>query len=417
MGVTMHHENARVFMALCDAARIRVLELLRGGEKCAADLLERTGIGQSTLSHHMKILVESGIVTARKAGKWTYYSLCESGGRYAAGLLRLLTSTDETIKKRIPHLNNKNEPRRPSSMKPFTIVVDTGCDLPAAYIREHGIEVLPIPFTLNEKEYKDGYWGEISEKDFYNALRNGGVAKTSQINPNAYVEVFTEYAKQDREALFIILSGGLSACYQSALIALEDVQGTYPDCRLYPVDSIGATSINAILAMLAVRKRGEGLSAAETAAWLEERKQYIFGLFTVDDLMYLHRGGRLSTLSAIGGAILGVKPILNIGSEGKLALKDKARGRKASMELLVSQMKRSVSPDTVLDTVFINHTDCEEDARRLAEMVKAAFNVRQLNIIMISPVIGAHVGPGTLAILFEADMSRDEYEAKFYGGK
>jgi DegV family protein with EDD domain len=302
-------------------------------------------------------------------------------------------------------------------MKPFTIVIDTSCELPPGFAEEHGIEVMPIPFMLDEVEHKDGYWQEISDKEFYDALRKGKTARTSQINPDAYVKVFTEYAKAGKDALFIVLSSGLSATHQSSLIALDEIKETYPDSNIYPVDGLSATALNTLLTMLAVRKRDEGLSAAETAAWLEKKRHNILGFFTVDDLMYLHRGGRLSKLSAIGGSLLGIKPVLNIQPDGTLALKEKVRGRDAAFKLMVNQVKRSVNPDTMLDTLFITHTDCYSDAAKLAEIVKAEINVKNVEVIMMCPVIGAHLGPGAVTLVFEGDITRHEYEGKYYGGK
>ena len=299
-------------------------------------------------------------------------------------------------------------------MKPFTIVVDTSCDLSPEYLKLHDIKVIPIPFTLDDAEHNTGNWQGVSEKDFYNALRNGGLAKTSQINPSTFADSFIEYAKQGKDVLYIILSGGLSSTYQSSLMALEEIKESYPDCAIYPVDSISATSLNGMLALLAVKKREEGFSSKETAAWLEEKKHSYFGFFTVDDLMYLHRGGRLSKLSAIGGSILSVKPVLNLQPDGTLAVKGKARGRLPALKMMIKCLKQSIKPNKVLDTVFIAHTDCESDALTLAEMVKAEVKVRQVEVMMMGPVIGAHVGPGTVAMTFEADITRNEYENKSY---
>jgi len=298
----------------------------------------------------------------------------------------------------------------------FTIVVDTSSDLSPEYIAEHDIKVLPIPFYLNDVEHSMGSWQNISGKDFYTALKNGSAARTSQINPDTFVGAFTEYAEQGKDALFLILSSGLSSTYQNAMFALNDVKEVYPDCELYPIDSVGATSINGLLTMLIVNKRAEGLSARETAVWLEEKKKSVLGFFTVDDLMFLHRGGRLSKLSAIGGSMLGIKPLLNIGPAGTLALKDKARGRDAALKQMVGQLQRSISPGTKLDIVFISHTDSEADALKLAGMVKAAVSVNEVTVMMMGPVVGAHVGPGAVTLVFEGDMTREEFENKFYGG-
>jgi len=130
--------------------------------------------------------------------------------------------------------------------------------------------------------------------------------------------------------------------------------------------------------------------------------------------MYLHRGGRLSKLSAVGGSLLGIKPVLGINPDGSLGLKEKVRGRDAALKFLVSQMERTVAPGKVIEKLLIPHTDCEEDAQKLANMVKEKFDVRQLDIMLMGPVIGAHVGPGTVALVYEADMTREEFEKKYY---
>ena len=300
-------------------------------------------------------------------------------------------------------------------MDSFTILVDSNCDLPPEYIKEYGIEVMPMPFELDGVTHSQGYWQEISAEDYYDALRNGGVAKTSQINQWSLVTAFSEYAASGRSLLFIVLSGGLSATYQSAVVALEEVKETYPGCDIFIVDSITATAGHGLLAVLAAKKRGEGLSAGETAAWLEEKKHSCIGLFTVDDLMYLHRGGRLSRLSAVAGSLLGIKPILNVAPDGSLALKDKVRGRKAALRLMVKQLKQSLAPgNDRLDTVMITHTDCLEDARTLAGMLGEEISARRVEIMMMGPVIGAHLGPGAVTLIFEADITREEYEKRFY---
>ncbi|MCL2108082.1 MAG: metalloregulator ArsR/SmtB family transcription factor [Oscillospiraceae bacterium] len=421
------YESTRVFSAFCDETRLKVLELLRGGEKCANVLLEQVSIRQSTLSHHMKILVESGVVRARRAGKRTYYAISESGAEYAEYLLKKLTNTINTqpfqtslVTQNIS-INQNYTIKDGVKMNPintnnesFAIMADTSCDLPAEILAEYGIERVPITYELDGAPHNGGYWQEISGKDFYDTLRQGGVAKTAQINPEVFVEVFTNHAKQGKGLIFIILSSGLSGTYQSAQIALTQVRETYPDCRIFPIDSISASIGLGLLAILAGKKRAAGVSVEETAAFLEEKKHSCFGLFTVDDLMYLHRGGRLSKLSAVAGSVLKVKPILNLAPDGTLAVKDKARGRKASMETLAAQFKRSIKPGAVLDTVLVTHTDCESEAAALAEMLKANADIKQVELMLMGPIIGAHLGPGALIILFEAGMSRGEYEGRFY---
>ena len=302
-------------------------------------------------------------------------------------------------------------------MSSFTILVDTNSDLPQEYMEQHGIEVIPIPFHIDGQQHSGGRWQEITDKEFYKALHDGSVAGTALITPAAYVDVFSEYAEQEKPLLVITLSSGLSGTYQNSVIALEDVRNRYPGCEIYSVDSINAAGGAGLIAMLAVNKRAEGLSAGETATWLEAKKHSCFALFTVDDLMYLHRGGRLSKLSAVAGSIIGIKPLLNVAPDGTLKLKDKARGRKNSLSTLFKQMKRSLNPGTSLDTVIISHSDCLEDAETLAGQISSSLDVQSVIVTMMGPVIGAHVGPGCVALFFEADMSREDYEKEFYSKK
>ena len=299
-------------------------------------------------------------------------------------------------------------------MNPFKIMIDTNCDYTQDFIDEHDLDVIPIPFHLNGKQHDDGRWQEISDKEYYDALSAGGVAGTALTNQEAYVQVFSEYAKRGEPLLALILSSGLSASYQNSVMALEDVREQFPGCDIHTVDSSTAAGGSTLVALLAIKKRSEGMSAAETAKWLDEKKHSCISLFTVNDLMYLHRGGRLSKLSAVAGSIIGVKPLLNVAPDGTLKLKDKVRGRRGALETLVSQMKRSLNPGTALDSIVISHSYCEEDAETVAKMIRASIDVKEIYIIMMGPVIGAHVGPGTVALFFEGDMTRSEYEAKYY---
>ncbi|MCL2151954.1 MAG: DegV family protein [Oscillospiraceae bacterium] len=300
-------------------------------------------------------------------------------------------------------------------MRPFTIMIDTGADLPQEYIDEHGIATIPIPFNLDGVQHSDGRWQKISAQEFYDALRDGSVAGTALINPESFVSVFTDYAVRGEQLLVITLSGGLSGTYQNSVIALAEVKEKCPDCRICSVDSVNAAGGAGLVAALAVKKRSEGLSLEETAKWLEEKTQSCLALFTVSDLMYLHRGGRLSKVQAIAGSIIGIKPLLNVAPDGSLKLKDKVRGRKAAIKTLFSQLTRSLNNSTSLDTVIISHSNCLEDAQSLATLIKSSVGAREIHLVMMGPVIGTHVGPGCVALFFESDMSRSEYEAKFYG--
>ena len=302
-------------------------------------------------------------------------------------------------------------------MSKFTILVDTSYDLPQEYIDEHELQIIPIPFHLNGVTHENGRWQEISDIEFYKTLADGGVAGTTLINPETFTQKFTEYAKNGEEVLVILLSSGLSGTAQNGVMALNEIKETYPDCKISVVDGLNAAGGTGLVTALAVKKRAEGLSAEETKKWLEEKRHSCLSLFTVDDLMYLHRGGRLSKLQAVAGSIIGIKPLLNVHPDGTLKLKDKARGRKAALETLVNQMERSLHPDTKLDTIIISHSNCLEDAEKVANMIKAKREVKDIYLVMMGPVIGAHVGPGCIALFFEADMDRPTYEDKFYSKK
>ena len=302
-------------------------------------------------------------------------------------------------------------------MSSFTIMTDTNSDLPQEYIDEHGILTIPIPFHINGVQHSDGRWQDISDKEFYAALGSGSSSGTAQINPEAYSQVFFEYADRDESLLIILLSSGLSPSYHNAVVALDEVKEQRPGCDIHIVDSLNAAGGSALVTTLAVKKRSEGLSAGETATWLDETKHSCLSLFTVNDLMYLHRGGRLSKLQAVAGSIIGIKPLLNVAPDGTLKLKDKARGRKSALRTLANQMMRSLNPGTSLNTVIISHSDCYEDAEALVKEIKTLVNIRDIHVVMMGPVIGTHVGPGCIALFFQADMTRSEYEAKYYGRK
>jgi DegV family protein with EDD domain len=302
-------------------------------------------------------------------------------------------------------------------MSSYTILVDTSYDLPQEFLDTHGIKLIPIPFHLDGVTHEDGRWKDISDEGFYNALASGGVAGTTLINPDTFEKAFTEYAERDEEVLVILLSSGLSGTAQNAVLALQEVRETYPNCKIHVVDSLNAAGGVGLVTYLAVKKRDEGMSAADLAKWLEEKRHSCLSLFTVDDLMYLHRGGRLSKIQAIAGSLIGIKPLLNVHPDGTLKLKDKARGRKGALDTLVSQMMRSLDPNSKLDTVIISHSNCLEDAEKLSAMIKQVVDVKDIMLVMMGPVIGSHVGPGCIALFFEADMDRPTYEGKFYSKK
>ena len=299
-------------------------------------------------------------------------------------------------------------------MSSFSILVDTNTDLPQEYFEKHDIMIIPIAFHLDGKMHSSGDWKEITAEDFYKALRAGSTAGTALANQDAFADIFSRYASESGSLLVITLSSELSGTYQNALLALNDINEQYPNASIHVVDSINAAGGAGVLTALAVEKRAEGFTASETALWLEEKKHSCMALFTVDDLMHLHRGGRLSRLSAIAGSIIGIKPLLNVAPDGSLKLKDKVRGRSSAISTLFSQMQRTINPGSKPGKLIISHTDCIDDAEKLAEMIRNAYDLEEITICMMGPIIGTHVGPSSIALFYESDMTRLEYESKFY---
>jgi len=298
-------------------------------------------------------------------------------------------------------------------MGEFTIMIDTGCDISDSYIKENNLAVMPISFQLDGASHDQGGWQELTSTEFYNKLRSGSTTSTTLINPERFKEKFKEYAEKGESLLYISLSSALSGTYQNSILALDEVREEYPNCNICCVDSINASAGIWTIVLLAVKKRKEGAALEDTAKYLEEKKNSCFALFTVDDLHHLHRGGRVSKLQAVAGSMLGVKPLLHVSPIGKLEKTGKARGRKGALTDLVNQMKDALDSNTKsVESVIIGHGDCEDDAKATLELVKEVYGVEESHIVTIGPVIGAHSGPGTIALFFEGDMNRETYVAK-----
>ena len=282
----------------------------------------------------------------------------------------------------------------------FVLLTDSSADLSAEMVRELDIQVLPLTFTLNETNYCN--YPDNRDMDphlFYEKLRAGEVATTAAVNMAQYTEMLEPLLQAGQDVLVLAFSSGLSATFQSSRLAVEELLEKYPGRRLYTVDTLCASMGQGLLVYLAARKRQEGASIEEVRDWAEANKQSICHKFTVDDLHFLKRGGRISTTTAMVGSMLNIKPVLHVDKEGRLVSIAKARGRQASLKALVDQMEQTAI-DPHSQTVFISHGDCLEDAQTVAQMVRERFGVRNIWINYIGPVIGAHSGPGTLALFY-----------------
>lgn len=282
----------------------------------------------------------------------------------------------------------------------YVILTDSSCDLPAELAQELELTVLPLTLTLGGREYAN-YLDEreIGFGDFYSRIRQGEVAVTAAANLVAYLSLMEPILQSGKDILMMVFSSGLSSTYQVALLAAEELSPRYPQRKILTVDTLCASMGQGLLVYLAARQRAEGRSIEEVRDWAEREKYHLCHWFTVDDLMYLKRGGRLSAATALVGTALGIKPVLHVDNEGHLINVGKVRGRRASLTALVDRMAElAVEPQG--QTVFISHGDCLEDAKAVEQMVRQRFGVKQVVISYVGPVIGAHSGPGTLALFF-----------------
>ncbi|WP_295629418.1 DegV family protein [uncultured Intestinimonas sp.] len=285
-------------------------------------------------------------------------------------------------------------------MSDFVIVTDSSADLPADLVRELGVEVLPLSFTIQGKTYRNYPDGrEMAPGAFYQLLRSGGMATTSAVNVADYTAALEPLLQEGKDVLLLVFSSGLSATYQSSVIAVEELREKYPDRKLFTVDTLCASLGQGLLVWHAVEQKRKGASIEAVRDWVEENKLHLCHWFTVDDLHFLKRGGRISAATAVVGSMLSIKPVLHVDDEGHLINVAKARGRNASLTALVDHMEQTAI-DPAGQTIFISHGDCLADAQKVADEVRRRMGVKDIVINHVGPVIGAHSGPGTVALFF-----------------
>lgn len=288
-------------------------------------------------------------------------------------------------------------------MKEFVIVTDTTTDLPRDYVEKHHLYMMSLPYTLEGTSYT---WEKpMPVKDFYDKMRAGSLPTTSQANPEEAALLYESILKDnDVDILHIAFSSGLSGSFNSCRITSADVCEKYPDHRIVVVDSLAATLGQGLLVYKAVQLKEAGKSLDEVAAWVEENKYHLVHNFTVDDLFHLHRGGRLSKTAAIVGTMINLKPVLHVDDEGHLVMLSKVRGRKKSLIGLVDCMEKQLGDwKDKNDIIFISHGDCPEDAQFVADLIKERFGYENFMIDYIGATIGAHSGPGTVALFYLGD--------------
>ncbi|MBM6870711.1 DegV family protein [Pseudoflavonifractor phocaeensis] len=285
-------------------------------------------------------------------------------------------------------------------MSEYVIVTDSAADLSQELVQEMGVEVLPLSFVVGEQTYHNYPDNrEMDPKAFYRHLREGGMATTSAVNVSQYTACLEPLLQAGKDVLILAFSSGLSTTYQSSAIAVNDLKEQYPDRKIYTVDTLCASLGQGLLVWHAVRRQKMGATIEEVRDWAEANKLHLCHWFTVDDLHFLKRGGRVSAATAVVGTMLAIKPVLHVDNEGHLINMAKARGRSGSLKALVDHMAQTVTrPEE--QVVFISHGDCLEDAHKVGEMVQQRLGVRQVVYNTIGPVIGAHAGPGTVALFF-----------------
>ncbi len=285
-------------------------------------------------------------------------------------------------------------------MAEYQIVTDSTTDISLEMIAELGVHVIPLCYIMEGKTLHNiPGGGELDEHTFYEKLRGGETSTTAQINTEEFLQQFTPILEAGKDVLYLAFSSGLSGTCQSAMIAKQELQEKFPDRRVEVFDTLCASMGEGLLVYHAAKLQKAGKDLDEVLSWLQENVLHLCHWFTVDDLNHLKRGGRVSAATALVGTMLGIKPVLHVDNEGHLINISKVRGRKQSLDALVKKMEETaIEPGG--QTVFISHGDCLEDAQYVAEQIREKMGTADIRINFIGPVIGAHSGPGTVALFF-----------------
>lgn len=283
-------------------------------------------------------------------------------------------------------------------MSEFVILTDTACDISSELLKKWEVQEIDLTFHF-EDDHVEHKGREIAIQDFYNKMREGSIAKTAAINPDTFATAFEEQLAKRKDILYIGFSSGLSTTFNSSYIAATELKEKYPDRKIVVIDSLCASAGQGLCVYLAAQKRNSGVTLEEVAEYIEDIKLNICHWFTVDDLTYLKRGGRVSPTVAFVGSVLSIKPILHVDNEGRLVSVSKSRGRKSSLSAIVDRYEE-LSDTSKSDTIFISHADALEDAKYLRDLLESRYGCKVEVIADIGPIIGAHSGPGTIALFF-----------------
>ena len=282
----------------------------------------------------------------------------------------------------------------------YRITTDSTCDMPEEFYKEHDIPYVGLCYQIEGKEYREGQEGAMSLHEFYEKLRAGIPSTTVQVNAYEFIQFAEPFLQAGEDVLHLCFSSGLSGTYASCVQGAQELQEKYPARTIRVVDSLAASMGEGLLLYYAEENRKAGMSLEDNVKWLEDNRLHLCHWFTFNDLMHLHRGGRVSKASAIFGSLLGIKPVLHVDDEGHLILMSKSRGRLASIEALAAKMKETANADVADQMIFISHGDCKEEAEKLRDIVQRTTGAHRFLIHDIGTVIGSHSGPGTLALFF-----------------
>lgn len=285
-------------------------------------------------------------------------------------------------------------------MNDYVILTDSSADLDQKMVADLGLEVLPLTFLVEEKSYHDFPDGrEMNPRDFYQKVRDGAMPTTNAVNVGQATDAIEPLLKAGKDVLFLAFSSGLSTTYNSIKIAGEELSEQYRSRKVYVVDTLCASLGQGLLVWHAVQHKRAGESIEQVRDWVEENKLHLCHWFTVNDLMHLKRGGRVSAATALVGTMLSIKPVLHVDNDGHLINVSKARGRKSSLDALAAKVGE-LAVDPAEQTMFLSHSDCLEDAQYVADQIKARYGTQKFYFNYIGPVIGSHTGVGCVALFF-----------------
>lgn len=288
-------------------------------------------------------------------------------------------------------------------MNNYIIVSDATLDLPAGIIDEYGIKVIPMGVNVDGTEYTHyPDERELPVEDFYGKLKAGSISHTTQITPAVFMEFFEDILNQGNDILYIAFSSGLSGTYNTSQIVIRDLLEEYPDRKIYCVDSLCASIGEGLLVLNAAIQKKNGVDIETLRDWVEKNKRRACHWFTVKDLYYLKRGGRVTSIEAIVGTALKIRPVLSTDEAGRLTVVSKIRGSRAELDFLVNKLEEE-GTDLASQTVIVGHGDDLEQAQVLKEMIQSRNLVKDIVIAKIGPIIGTHTGPGMLALTFMGD--------------